>query len=78
MVGIWEDIRKWEKSKMAKQFVKEFAKAGGTAYSYVFALEFPYQHNKTAWHCSDIPFVFHNTELVPVANIPEVSDKLEE
>ena len=62
----------------AKQFVKEFAKAGGTAYSYLFALEFPYHHNKTAWHCSDIPFVFHNTELVPVANIPEVSDKLEE
>ena len=24
-----------------------------------------------------IPFVFHNTELVPVTNIPEISDKLE-
>ena len=36
------------------------------------------QNQKTAWHCSDIPFVFHNTELVPVANIPGVSDRLEE
>ena len=40
-------------------------------------MEFPYQHGKTAWHCSDIPFIFHNTELVPVTNIPEISDKLE-
>lgn len=62
----------------AKQFVKSFAAAGGKIYSYLFALEFPYQHNKTAWHCSDIPFVFRNTELVPVANIADVSDKLEE
>ncbi|MEE0809770.1 carboxylesterase/lipase family protein [Blautia sp.] len=60
-----------------KKFIKEFAKAGGEIYSYLFTLEFPYQHGKTAWHCSDIPFVFHNTELVPVTNIPEISDKLE-
>lgn len=60
-----------------KQFIRSFAEAGGEVYSYLFGLEFPYQHGKTAWHCSDIPFVFHNTELVPVANIPEVSDKLE-
>lgn len=61
----------------SKKFLQEFAKAGGTIYSYLFALEFPYQHGKTAWHCSDIPFVFHNTELVPTANIPQVSDRLE-
>lgn len=60
------------------KFIRSFAKEGGQVYSYLFALEFPYQHGKIAWHCSDIPFVFHNTELVPVANIPEVSDKLEE
>lgn len=61
-----------------KEFVRSFAEAGGTAYSYVFALDFPYQDGKSAWHCSDIPFVFHNTELVPVANIPGVSDCLED
>lgn len=61
-----------------KQFVEAFAAAGGKAYPYVFALDFPYQNNKTAWHCSDIPFVFHNTVLAPVANIAGVSDALEE
>lgn len=61
-----------------KEFVRALAAAGGSVYSYLFALEFPYQNQKTAWHCSDIPFVFHNTELVPAANIPEVSDRLQE
>src|SRR5690625_384280 len=47
------------------------------AYLYNFTLDFPYEHGKTAWHCADIPFVFHNTDKVEVCNIPGVSDKLE-
>lgn len=47
-------------------------------YLYEFTLEFPIQYNKIAWHCSDIPFFFHNTELVEVCQIPGVSKKLEE
>nr|WP_297705851.1 carboxylesterase family protein [uncultured Butyrivibrio sp.] len=47
-------------------------------YSYMFAYEFPIQHGKIAWHCSDIPFVFHNIERVPSANVDGVSDKLQE
>ena len=34
--------------------------------------------DETAWHCSDLAFVFHNTDKVPVANMPGVTDKLEE
>lgn len=60
-----------------KQFIHAFAQAGGKVYPYLFALEFPYQHGRIAWHCADIPFVFHNTELSPVANIPNVTDRLE-
>ena len=47
-------------------------------YSYVFAYEFPCNHGRCAWHCSDIPFVFHNTDKVPVANTPGITDKLED
>lgn len=47
-------------------------------YCYEFTLDFPCQNGKPAWHCSDIPFVFHNVDKVPVANIPGVSDELEE
>ncbi len=46
-------------------------------YSYMFALDFSIDDGKAAWHCSDIPFAFHNTQIVPVANIEGVSDKLE-
>ena len=40
--------------------------AGGKVYSYLFDQDFPLMGKSTPWHCADIPFVFHNTELVPV------------
>lgn len=46
-------------------------------YSYLFTFEFPYDGGKPAWHCSDLPFVFANTDRVPVCNLPGVSDELE-
>lgn len=50
-------------------------KKAGT-YLYNFTLEFPMM-NKIAWHCSDIPFFFHNTDKVEVCAIPEITEKLE-
>ena len=44
----------------------------------MFNYEFPYEGGKLAWHCSEIPFVFHNTELVPSANISGVTPQLEQ
>ncbi|MBQ9048396.1 MAG: carboxylesterase/lipase family protein [Solobacterium sp.] len=60
-----------------KTFVK--TKAAGTApcYNYLFAYDFPINGGKAPWHCSDIPFWFRNTDKVPVANRPGVSDVLE-
>ncbi len=62
----------------SKRLAKMHAKGekAGT-YLYNFTLEFPIHHNKIAWHCSDIPFFFHNTELVEVCQIPNVREKLE-
>ena len=47
-------------------------------YTYVFSLDFPCYHGKPAWHCADIPFVFHNIDKVPVANIEGVSEELQD
>jgi len=48
------------------------------AYLYNFTLEFPgFKQDKIAWHCSDIPFFFHNIDKVEVCNIPEVAEKLQ-
>lgn len=63
----------------SKNLAKIHAEAGKAAtYLYEFTLEFPYQHGKTAWHCSDIPFFFHNTEKVEVCNIAGITEKLED
>ena len=36
----------------------EFTEA--PTYSYQFTYEFPIDGGKAAWHCAEIPFVFHN------------------
>ncbi|MDR1971919.1 MAG: carboxylesterase family protein [Treponema sp.] len=57
---------------------KKSAESTAPVYSYLFALEFDYDDGKPAWHCADIPFVFHNTDKVAVCNIQGVTEKLEE
>ena len=48
------------------------------AYLYLFALDFEVDGLRPAWHCSDIPFVFHNAARVGCCNIQGVSDRLEQ
>ena len=63
----------------SKELAKLLAEGGkASAFLYNFTLEFPIAHGKAAWHCSDIPFVFHNTDKVEICNIDGVSDELEE
>jgi para-nitrobenzyl esterase len=57
---------------------KKAAEASAPVYSYLFTLEFDYDGGKSAWHCSDIPFVFRNTDRVAVCNIEGVTEKLED
>lgn len=60
-------------------FIKKKSKCPeAPVYAYMFDFEFPYDEGKPAWHCSEIPFVFKNTDKVPVCNVPGVSDDLEE
>ena len=61
-------------SKLLAALHAQGNKAG--TYLYNFTLEFPVMH-KIAWHCSDIPFFFHNTDKVEVCSIPGVTEKLE-
>lgn len=60
------------------KFIEKKAQVSSApAYLYVFALDFDVSGGKPAWHCSDIPFVFHNTYRVPCANIEGVTERLE-
>lgn len=47
-------------------------------YSYLFNADQPIFGGQTPWHCADIPYVFHNTELVQYPNAdPENARRLE-
>lgn len=72
---LWVDRAMRQPSKQIARLHAEGKKA--KAYLYDFTLEFPIHHSKIAWHCSDIPFFFHNAELVEVCQIPEVGERLE-
>lgn len=60
------------------EYIRKRAKDGSRVYAYLFDMDFPLESGKPAWHCSDIPFVFHNTHLTPYANIPGVTERLEQ
>ena len=46
-------------------------------YCYELSLIFSVNGGTPAWHCSDIPFVFHNAARVACCNMGEATDRLE-
>ena len=46
-------------------------------YSYIFAPTFSVDCGSGAWHCSDIPYAFHNMDITPYCNF-EGSDELQD
>lgn len=50
-------------------YVKKKAKeASAPVYNYMFTKVFDYDGGKAAWHCSDIPYFFHNGSMIPVCH----------
>lgn len=61
-----------------QQYIKARCEGSKQTYSYLFNMDMPIEGGKTPWHCADIPFFFHNTELVPVSQAPGVTSRVEE
>lgn len=59
------------------EYIKKRAELNKCTYSYLFNLDQPIDGGSTPWHCSDIPYVFHNTELVPSTQREGVTERLE-
>ncbi len=57
---------------------KKAAQSAAPVFLYQFNLEFSFDDGKIAWHCADIPFVFHNTDRVPVTQMEGITERLEE
>ena len=47
---------------------KKSREAHAPVYNYIFAKIFDYDGGRAAWHCSDIPYFFHNAELIPLCH----------
>ena len=47
-------------------------------YSFMFDYTFALDGGKPAWHCSELPFIFHNIDKVPVCNDAPEAKRLEE
>ena len=61
------------------EFIEKKAEVSAApCYLYLFALDFDVNGKRPAWHCADIPFVFHNTHRVPCCNMEGVTEKLED
>ena len=56
---------------------KRKAQSDAPIYSYLFALDFPINDGSPAWHCSEIPFAFHNAQKIAVCGIPGATERLE-
>lgn len=50
---------------VVKKYTKERSKFGPNTWQYVFDYDFPINDGLVAWHCSDIPFFFHDCDLAP-------------
>ena len=63
----------------AARFVElKAAASSAPTYQYLFALNFDIMDGVPAWHCADIPFVFHNCDRVACCNIPGVTERLQD
>lgn len=57
---------------------KRLEVSNAPVYSYIFAYDFLLEGGKPAWHCSEIPFVFGNTDKIAVCNDGDISERLED
>ncbi len=59
------------------QYIRKRSALNQCTYSYLFNLDLPVDGGRAPWHCADIPYVFHNTGLVPVTQEEGVTGRIE-
>ncbi|MBQ9210638.1 MAG: carboxylesterase/lipase family protein [Clostridia bacterium] len=59
-------------------YIAERSKLNQCTWSYLFNMDQPIDGGNTPWHCSDIPYVFHNIDLVEYPHGPQAEEGLSE
>ena len=57
-------------------YIRERSKLNRSTWSYLFNMDQPIDGGNTPWHCCDIPYVFHNIDLVEYPHGPQEEDGL--
>jgi para-nitrobenzyl esterase len=57
-------------------YIAERSKLNRSTWSYLFNMDQPIDGGNTPWHCCDIPYVFHNIDLVEYPHGPQEEDCL--
>lgn len=60
------------------QYIKHRSALNECTWSYLFNLDMNIDGGRTPWHCVDIPYVFHNTELVEITQQEGITEKIEQ
>lgn len=58
-------------------YIRLRSKGNSCTWSYLFNLDMPVDGGRTPWHCSDIPYFFHNTQLTPYTQEKGVTERVE-
>ena len=61
-----------------KEYIRQRGALNDCTYAYLFNLDMPIDGGRAPWHCADIPFAFHNINLVPMAKGAKNAEKIEE
>lgn len=59
------------------EYIRARSNCSGGTWPYLFNLDMNVDGGRTPWHCSDIPYFFHNTELVPCTQEEGVTERVE-
>ena len=59
------------------EYVRLKAKGPAPVYAYIMSSIFDYDGGRAAWHCADIPYVFHNSAIIPYCYATENRERLE-
>ena len=60
------------------EYIAERSRLNRSTWSYLFNMDQPIDGGNTPWHCCDIPYVFHNIDLVEYPHGPEAEEGLAE
>ena len=58
------------------RYIAERSKLNRATWSYLFNMDQPIDGGNTPWHCCDIPYVFHNIDLVEYPHGPQADPGL--